>query len=714
MSSAKESQRIRQVLFVIDKNRNYKFDVNQTTTIKGLKRIISVAANLGKVGLKIFHKGVEYSEEEDSTLSELFPDQQLTEFTVSISKVSLYDSESKIKLKLGDYCNHHMGKYLYFYCYDCSESICSSCVTSDMHKSHKIIEKYDYLQSSKHLVDLMFSDMTNFISGLKFDKKEDAEELKKKIRNVYFPGLHELLIGVENKMVDLIENTVETTEKSFSNLKQNITLIREHCTQGLDKLKEEIRIEDMMMNQEIFMIFDKKYKEIESEKNRIIEDKKKFAALNESFINITETVEKIYSEIYGFLEAQNKNPVFSDLKKSICFDKSVVLVNKEEIIQKLLSDVKLNKTGKKSMIARAAKSTVPSIPILSQLREVSPIKNIEIDDNILSSIFDNKQYDGSKKVEQPISVFNKPSRKAQSLTGDRKTKEKENVENPNLISVFNNNINSSQKTYKIIMRCETNTNSIIFYNDETNELGRLDVVFPTFSKLSHFLPNSCWVNHKGKLYMTGGQLGQNSGSDAFLCYDFASDKLTMLPDMICGRYSHSMIYNNNSIYVVGGDKNNTCEKYDFSTMKWIKLNTLSLEERQSSILYVNNNYLYCFFGYAIGSYLDSVERIKLGNNKAKWEIVPYKNPDKINLKLIGCGVVRYDDHSIIFLGGRNANESRTQAFKYDFSTSTFSLAEINLEDYTYFQESALEELEDASYGQFDNEYGDNFLKLQIN
>ena len=99
MSSAKESHRIRQVLFVIDKNRTYKFDVNQTTTIKGLKRIISVAANLGKVGLKIFHRGVEYSEEEDSTLSELFPDQQLTEFTISISKVSLYDSESKIKLK---------------------------------------------------------------------------------------------------------------------------------------------------------------------------------------------------------------------------------------------------------------------------------------------------------------------------------------------------------------------------------------------------------------------------------------------------------------------------------------------------------------------------------------------------------------------------------------------------------------------------------------
>jgi hypothetical protein len=108
-----------------------------------------------------------------------------------------------------------------------------------------------------------------------------------------------------------------------------------------------------------------------------------------------------------------------------------------------------------------------------------------------------------------------------------------------------------------------------------------------------------------------------------------------------------------------------------------------------------------------------VEKLKLSNQKAKWEIVPYKNLDKIDLKLIGCGVVKFDDHSIIFLGGRNSNEQRRQAFKFDFSTSTFTITEVVLEEPTYFQENTLEELSEASYGHFDNETGDNFLKIQI-
>jgi hypothetical protein len=726
MSSTKEnqSQRIRQVLFTIDKTRTYKFDVNQTTTIKGLKRIITVAANLGKSGLRIFHKEVEYTDEDDSTLKELFPDQQLTEFTIHLSPPPVYDTESKIKLKLGDYCSHHVGKYLYFYCYDCSESICSACTSSDAHKNHKIIEKYDYLQSSKHLVDLIFNDMTSFISGVKNDKNVDTEELKKKIKTVYFPGLYDLIRSIENQMIELIDTMVDTSERSYNNFKQNVNLIKDHCSQGLDKLKEEIKIEEIMMDQEIFIVFDKKYKQIESEKNRIREDKKKFEELSDSFKLIGDTIEKIYHKIYVFLDEQEKNSVFSDLKKTTK-DKSIELVKKDEIINKLLSDVKIRRTGKKSALSRNAKSTAPNLAYNSQIRQISPARDYDTDhSHIINSIFNfnykEPEISPPKKVpqtlNQPIALSNVPSkdfRNSNILEFEKKT-----VEIEEKASIMNYSISNALSTpndkSKIIMRCEKLTNDIILYEDETDTLGRITVNFPPFSPISQFLKNCSWINLKGKLYICGGQLDTELGSTSFLCYDYYEDRMTIHPDMIEPRFNHSMIYYNNAIYVVGGYKSNTCEKYDLKTMKWTKLSNLSVEERQNSVLFVQNNYLYSFFGYSIGSYLDSVEKLKLTNQKAKWEIVPYKNLDKINLKLIGCGFVRLDDHSVIFLGGRNNNEQRRQSFKFDFSTSTFSLTDIYLEDSPYFQESALEELSESSYGHFDNEVGDNFLKIQIN
>src|SRR3569833_1126499 len=102
-----ELPRIRQALFIVDKNRSYKFDVNQTITIHGLKKMIVAAANLGKNGLRVFHKGTEYTEMEDSTLVELFPDLQLVEFTLQIVYVSEEERDKHIKLKLNGYCEKH-------------------------------------------------------------------------------------------------------------------------------------------------------------------------------------------------------------------------------------------------------------------------------------------------------------------------------------------------------------------------------------------------------------------------------------------------------------------------------------------------------------------------------------------------------------------------------------------------------------------------------
>lgn len=338
--------RIRQTLFILDKFRNYKFDVNQNINIRNLKKMIIAAANLGKSGLRIFHKGIEYTERETENLDELFPDLQLVEFTVTIVHVAEEDKESQLKVRLGEYCALHQFKYPYFYCYDCGRSICSACLrTTSDHLNHNYIEKYDYLQSSRNLVETIFYDMNELLSGSKFNYRTETENLKNRFKIEFFPVLVEIVTKIELKFMDIIDRYCEMAEISFQNMNSNVDLIKNHCSEGLDKLKNEIAIEDMMLDEEIFLTFDRKFKEIASEKTRVAEDTQKFEDQVVNFGIIATTLQKYYNEIYEFLVGYLNSNFYNEILAKISED-VVRTVNKEDIFARLLSDVKRRGNGR--------------------------------------------------------------------------------------------------------------------------------------------------------------------------------------------------------------------------------------------------------------------------------------------------------------------------------------------------------------------------------
>ena len=53
--------------------------------------MIKAGANLGKVNLRIFHNGIEYTDKDISNLDELFPNLQKIEFTVQITYDNVED-----------------------------------------------------------------------------------------------------------------------------------------------------------------------------------------------------------------------------------------------------------------------------------------------------------------------------------------------------------------------------------------------------------------------------------------------------------------------------------------------------------------------------------------------------------------------------------------------------------------------------------------------
>ena len=178
---------IHQTLFIVDKNRKYLFDVNQNILIKKLKQMIVSAADLNKTGLRIFHDGVEYTDKDEYALDELFPDLKYVEFYIQYRYDQIEDLEEIIDLKLQQHCKDHDDKYPYFYCFTCGKSICTDCVQSGNHNGHEIKEKYDYLQESRNLVELLFKDLKDIFKNAKGVNDESVEDLKAKVSVQFFP-----------------------------------------------------------------------------------------------------------------------------------------------------------------------------------------------------------------------------------------------------------------------------------------------------------------------------------------------------------------------------------------------------------------------------------------------------------------------------------------------------------------------------------------------
>ena len=337
--SSQELPKIIQTLFIVDKNRKYLFDVNQDILIKKLKNMISSASGLNKVGLRLFHEGKEYTEYDESSLDELFPNLDLIEFYIQYSYEQIDDIEEIINLKLKQFCNKHNGKYPYFYCFTCRNSICSDCLFSGAHKGHEIKEKYDYLQESKNLVELLFKDLKDILKNTKDNSNDSVEQLKAKVNIQFFPKLVDMVKQIEKKMMNLILFFLEKEKGNYNTIENNVKLLKSHCEEGLDKLKKEIVIEDMMLDENVFLTFDSKFKQIGNEKEKFKDDIEKYKKFSDNLFLIQSIIEKTYKEIYDFLNKYLIVAEFDDIKNKLN-SQDISIIDKKIIFDKLLSNIK--------------------------------------------------------------------------------------------------------------------------------------------------------------------------------------------------------------------------------------------------------------------------------------------------------------------------------------------------------------------------------------
>ncbi len=760
-----ELPKIHQTLFIVDQNRHYLFDVNQNITIKKLKRMIVAAADLNKLGLRIFHEGKEYTNYDDSALDQLFPGLTKVEFYIQYSYDQVEDLEEIIDLKLKQYCPLHNGKYPYFYCFTCGKSICSDCIKSGIHNNHETKEKYDYLQESRNLVELLFKDLKDMFKNVKGGNDEAIEELKTKVKIQFFPKLIEMIREIEQKMMNLIIFFLEKEKGNFQTIENNVNLLKNHCKEGLDKLKKEIVIEDIMVDEDVFLTFDSKFKEIGNEKEKFKEDIEKYKQFTDTLYLIQSIIEKTYKEIYNFLLKYLNVTEFEDIKNKIN-SQNISVVDKEKIFEKLLSNIK-RRSGSEM---RSESNRINKIYNFRNRNEPPPTKEFNIDDNRnkkVNFILTSSQKDNNKApsnnifnvtntsdnygainnaIEYNNSNINIGSSKydfndnnQNSLNNNYTFGSANNYNSYNYSNYGNNNnlnnknvsmlseikeshnemneeiINDEESShgpiYQVVCNIVPPGKQVILYNIDLNTIIRKNIEFSRFTGISHFLDECAWVNHNNKLYILGGTDDFNKPSQIFLEYDPIKNVLKRLPDSKYTHSRHSLFSYNNQIFVVGGDRLE-CEKYDILNNEWSILPNLSFKQIYP-VLYVHNDILYSFFGIDENiRKTDNAQKLNLKNSRGKWTRLIYKRND-CNLSVYGCGIAKNNDNCIIFLGGMDDSGIRKDAIKFDFSNLTATKTDYQLKVKAYFKDSVLLKLNQKTYGNFSIEEHNPFLKIKF-
>ena len=336
MSSRKKikntNNNIIKVTFEFDTHKKYSFDVNKNINIHSLIRMLYAASNIGRKCIRIFNDNTEYTKADD-LLMNLFPNENQITFETKIDDEKCYELNiNYVNLDFG-YCDIHKGKYTLFYCYNCQKSFCSDCLKTNLHKDHNFSEKYDYLQDSKILIERIFN---NIGPQIKLIDENKINEIKNKLNNEFFPKIHNMINDLNNKFNYIIDCYIANENYTILNCQKNFDLLKEYYIEGLDQLKQKIHLEDFIFNEDVFLTFDEKYRNISKDIFSFI-NYNKYNNFLKNIDLLNNYLDKFYNDINNVLNNYSYILLNFEDKFKVNF-KICDNIDKNQIIKKLLDD----------------------------------------------------------------------------------------------------------------------------------------------------------------------------------------------------------------------------------------------------------------------------------------------------------------------------------------------------------------------------------------
>lgn len=323
---------IRKARFIVSGNRFYNLEFDHNIQMKELKYMIQVAAHLRKNNFRIFSENEEYTQYNEETFDEIFPEQKLIVFTLEKGEGEVFD-ETELRLQINKPCPDHAEKFTLFYCFNCGCSCCCDCFLNGKHKGHNIKDKCYYLLSSRFLVEKMFEGWSNRPYD-DYRISTDLTDLRTRLDNVLFKQLADMLKQVQDKCNEVIDFYNQVNNESLANFRDSIRDVKLSCIKVLDELKEKYNIKDIVNDPQIFSNFHKAFVEIENDQNNQL--KKNYQNFQELNLKVSELVTGLinakYEEILKVLKNSLTTPDYENVKNQIG-QKYIGPVNQTAIIQ---------------------------------------------------------------------------------------------------------------------------------------------------------------------------------------------------------------------------------------------------------------------------------------------------------------------------------------------------------------------------------------------
>ena len=806
-----EQPLIRKAQFILPNERIYTLEFDNNIQMQELKLMIQKAAHLKRRNFHLFSNGEEYTQYNTEIFGSLFPNQDLVIFTLELGKDDDNILENELILQTNSACNLHPDKFLLYYCFTCGNSICSDCFNIGTHKNHIIQDKCFYLLPSKYLVDKIFINWSQKPYE-DFNISEDLSEFKKKMNSIMFQELFNMLKKIQEKCNKLIDEYNQVNITSLNNIRNSVRDIKISCIKILDELKDEIGIKNIIKNEDIFIEFDKIYKELGKTQNEQFQKNlNNFNELNKNIsILVQNLIKQIYSNIYKTLndmlidnqyeniQNQINNKLikpYEEINNNIIKKKRNTIINTNNInsnnfakaiaasVQKKLNsfpgqnkeniqemktiinpfissqqdiDIDINQNNKTEIINPfQVKFGYNNITVPNNLpnnvdkvsfgiekepkKELTQIKiNISKDEsnNNINNINDTSQISNTNIINQTQQPIYKTI-ETQTIINSNiiPDNNNNNFETIKYIQSINNNIIQSEnelrlktdiKKYlntKYILSPISQTNSIKIITSNIKEESTLPVKFPENFGFNTFLLDCahCFCELNNCLYVSGGieSTTEKNKSNVLLCIDITQKdelKVKKMANMNIARNGHSMISEDKYIYIIGGEDNNTVERYDIENDIWDILPSM-ISKRMYPILYINNGYLYAFFGkFKNGEYPCSIERLNLNNNneniKPAWEMILFSNPKNIDVRIYGSAVLNYNG-MLYFFGGNVNGINTNKIFFYNFERRIIeNEEETELTWYESFRENKLHQIGEKVVQCSDNKYFGVYITIQ--
>jgi hypothetical protein len=688
---------------------------------------------------------------DDNTIQEMFPNLDPIPLRIISNKdvYEFEDELISVRFNINVPCQVHVGKFKMMYCFTCNKSICMDCLGED-HRNHQVVEKADYLAPAQLLMNSIFSNSALYRADSRLSKYMDCVNFRSNLKLNVFDNLRKMINDLEIKFASCLEYFSTCEDETEKNTNENLELLRKFCIECFIKLKNDINTKGIIIDDEIFLTLYRKLKEIEKYKTEIFEENKmKYEKLNTLLAPFTQQVEVISEQLKTTFNTLLNKDIYENFKNEVQ-ENIVEKVQKETVNdfmfrnlgvpRKSLNRMSLNFSTHKKLSNLNNKNVSPLREIKEERRSPFPKVNLSEQRNTNNSGVNFSQGSFSKsKINQQDNTssnyYNKTVEQNNRVKGLNNniftnsnnivttTTTTTNVVNTkyssqqnqishnmlfqgNLVDELSKAINQNQNQNQEEIVQKKFVGNFLFANPilNTNILAgafqdestvNIPVDFKQAfndkdTQLTAFPQGGAFCNTKNYLYFTGGQETQKGTGKIFLRIDLNVDgkvKMTKMPSMLYSHWNHTMIANDNYIFVIGGYNSNKCEAFNLRTLKWEEMPNLYSNERQRTILTIHDNYLYAFMGYSQFGILDSVERININIKdfgKKNWEVVTITNLSKIDIKFYGAGVY-YLNGELYFIAGKKSLGNDDSSYKTDICSFKFNEGEF-VSYSTYFEQ----------------------------